>query len=592
MEEKPINLTEQEILSLLEELKQEAKADDVIREKGLVIEALSSNRPVSRVLNDMNFIHDIEDPKTSIQLLNNLILTWSSLITKDRPSVYGVAVNNDLNSLSAAEITTKLIEYIETEESVSDKWHQTALHAASHGTGLMKIVFNPGTNRIEWQPLSIFDCFLQNKSDFDSVQWCVVRSYIDKWDAKELIEKAGASIAGTPETSTYKDGAGIDRQGVEKWEIWYKPGARYKNGLYACVIAGTVVEAMDYPYIFTEVDGNTQKALLPVVIWTCRKTRGATLGTSWTTDCAPIQANINNLYSKVTDDALRAKQVLLLPASLKNVDIEDDGRLYVDQASYPQVGMIKWVSPAPLDQNVQQALQRDVESIYVSAGISQSTSGDASASQSGKALAYQAQLDSEKHADSFKSFQRCLRSAWELSLKLIQKYYTVPQTINIAGEEAISFRGSDLAGVTVRLESRQEKDSSRSSKQEALKQDVAAGFADPAKLSEHSPISASMKIVANDLIDKFIAGEDISLTPESIVPELLISVLDERIKSALLMKDVALVELLKAFKQDYLRMLSSIQSPDPDTGNQTASTAPASSPNPLPTEDISTETIQ
>jgi hypothetical protein len=366
----------------------------------------------------------------------------------------------------------------------------------------MKVVFNPKTQRIEWKNLTIFDCWVQNRSDINSVDWCVIRNYIDQYEAQELLKTVDEN-ATLPKEVKYQDGAGIEREGVEKFEIWYKPSARYPEGLYACVINDTVVEAMKYPYVFNEPDGNGKKALLPIIWWHARECRESTLGTSWTRECGSIQVDINQLYSKNQENARQAKQWLLLPSTLADTDLidEQNGRIYIDLANSEQGSMIRWVQPAPIDPNIQKALEDSVGSMYRTSGISESTTGNAFASQSGKALSYQAQLDSDKHSWAFKSLERGQRGAWELTLKLCQKHYTIPRTFSIAGQDPVSFMGADLQGVTVKLQSRSSREGDQSVKSEKAKGDIAAGFAgfkigewlnEKFKISEKKPLKIAL----------------------------------------------------------------------------------------------------
>lgn len=564
-EDSRTDLDEQEILSLFQELRQESTADDVLRDNAKAIEMLCVNLPARNLPNYTNYVRQFNTPQTSMQILNNLCLTWAALLTKDRPSVTAVPQNSDLAAVSAAKIATKLIEYNETELDTSDKWHTSAMYAAQHGTAMMKIIYDTETDRIEWAPLSIFDCFLQNRTQPKDVEWALVRNYVTPHEAKEML-KSVRSGAGTPDTVDYRDAMDIVRKGVEKWEIWYLPCSRYEKGLYACVIDGAVVEAMNYPYTFAEPDGDGQKSLLPIVWWNARKNRAATLGTSWSQDCGQIQASINSLFSKITDDALHARQVMILPSSLRNTDLvdEENARIWIDPANADSAALIKWVNPAPIDQGVQNALKQNIDSMYVTSGISQATSGDAGASTSGKALAYAAKLDADKHSDAFKNFEAAQKAAWELSLKLVQKYYTAPRQFNISGDDSISFMGADLAGISVKLEPRSSYESMSSKKLENAKADMAGGFAGREALLDTAPtpMTAGIAMFANDLIERFLAGEDVQITPETAPPEIVIQQVDKRIQSALLARDVGVVDALNSFKAEYLRSLAQAQAPD------------------------------
>lgn len=577
-------LTEDEILALLLELRKTSLQDEPIRDLAKSVERLCLNKQFDKVPNQSVFDRAFLTSGPSLQLLENLVLTWTSILTKNRPSVYAVPTSPSLENTIASKIATKLIEYIELEEDVNDKWHQTALWAAQHGTGFMKIHLNPATNRVEWIPLSLFDVYLENRNTPEQVEWVVIRSYINQYQARDMIKAVQPDENSLPPEVDYQDAQDITRKGVEKWEIWYKPSARYKDGLYACVVNNTVVEAMKYPYIFNDTDREEGKiAVLPVVWWTARRNRGATLGSTWANDCAPIQSIINNLFIKISQDALQARQILVLPAQLRNTDLidEENARLFLDQANMGGADVIKWVSPAPVDQNIQIALQKHIESMYLTSGISQSTSGDAAASQSGKALAYQAQLDADKHSDAFKNFEKAQKYAWELTLRLVQKFYTAPRQLSITGENPITFMNTDISGVSIRLEPRSSSEGMASSKQEKARADMLQGFAGREALIEGapSPVTEGMKLFAEGLINKYLAGEPVSITAETLPPEIMISVIDDFIHQALLAKDQETAEALNDLKINFLKSISGAQ--EAEAAPQQAE-APTNPTNPLP----------
>ena len=113
-ERENIHEDKEQIVSLLEELKgipsttfrrtlNQARANEKIACGNLSTDSIVRN-------NLTNAYADSDFPKAPQQILNNLVLTWSSLLTKDRQSVYAVPVSNDLEKQAAAEIFTKVIE--------------------------------------------------------------------------------------------------------------------------------------------------------------------------------------------------------------------------------------------------------------------------------------------------------------------------------------------------------------------------------------------------------------------------------------------------------------------------------------------------
>lgn len=581
-----------QILDLLEDLKtvpatvfrrtlNQARANEKIANGSVTNDSILRNNITAA------YSGDEDGPKAPQAVMSNLILTWASLLTKDRASVYAVPARNDLQTVSAAEIATRVIEYTEQEENIADKWHQTALFAAYHGTAFMQVYFDPEARRVRWRPLSVFDVFLDDKANPEDVDYCVIREYIDPYAAEEMITAADPEYTGTPETETYQDGQGYDHSGVAKYTIWYKPCPRFPTGLYACAIADRVVESMEYPYVFPNKDGTGTVALLPIVWWTCRKNRGTSLGLTWASDVSPLQIALNELNSKLLRNAQTAQSYLVIPKALQANEGLDPFNQVIAADPGSDMGAISWVSPAPLDPNQIQEKQNLIQSMYDSAGISQATAGQASGA-SGRALAYQAELDVAKHADAFKNFEVAIKNAWELDLKLKQQFYTVPQRVMLDDRSEVVFVGTDIAGVDVRLESRSAREGQAAVKAERSMAAISAGMAPPESLADVQPTSIGLisATIADDLINRYLAGEEVSITAETVEPTAFAAALDRRIRTALLQRDIGTAEALGALRAQYMRDMALAAAPQ----EAAAGPAPSAPEQPLP-ESITAEGV-
>jgi hypothetical protein len=241
------------------------------------------------------------------------------------------------------------------------------------------------------------------------------------------------------------------------------------------------------------------------------------------------------------------------------------------------VAGIKWINPAPMDQQIITVRDNLITQMRETAGISQSTAGDASASQSGRAISYQAELDSNKHSDSFRSFETCQKDAWELTLKLVQKYYTDTRQIPVRGQETISFMGTDIAGATVRLEPRSQTESQTSSKLERTKTEIAQGLQPPSALASitPSPATAGMETIVREEIEKYLQDQPIQLGPETAPPELVVQIIEDRLNKAILQRDTDSVEALRALKTNYIKMLAQAGAGDAGGGVEPSPTGPA-----------------
>jgi hypothetical protein len=593
------DLTEPEILSLLEELRLESKQDEQFRNNGKLVEAFAQNRStVGLVDPDLeNLIYWDKEQTIALQELRNVTNTWSSLITKDFPSVVCVPAKQDEVSLAAAETGTQYIEYQQSELNTADKIKTIAKYTVDHGTGFAKVIFDDPTNRIMLTPHTIFDIYVDCVEDPDMATWAVERTFIDKYDAHALLKTVKPN-AQMPKSAHYQDGAGITRNNkVEKWTIWYKPGSRFKKGLYACIIDNTVVESMDFPYVFKEKDGVTEKAMLPFVWFSCIPIRGASLGTTFAVECCPAQASLNKIFNRQVANALQSKQVLMLPKILQDSGViesppeENERYLYIHPQSADQMQYIKWLSPANSDPALKQMIDDLKDQIWDIAGINRSTGGgNAASGTSARAMAYQAELDLNKHSHAITSFRRFLKTTWELVLKLTQKYYTTAQQFSITGKNPVWFTGADLAGVDVKLEDRSEVESTAAVKKENAQTAVANGFADPSSLIKANPtiISESQKIFAKEIIQDVLDGKDVSPDiMEQLDPNILIEQIDLAIVEKRLLREFANVEVLKDFRVWLLKSLNSTTSADPASAGGEPPQAPEA---PLP-ESVGQEPI-
>lgn len=554
---------EDQILDLLKEceLKFTKRYSETLESAGLNERTMIAKHTTQQYKPKLSLNADLDDDKIPQNIEAQIVYTFASLIMKDRPGAYAVPIGAELEDKAASEIVTKLIEYLETELFTNEKLHNSAIYCTQHGTGAMKCIYNPATDKIEWKLLSIFDFYVDDVYDLSTAQYVVTRDMLTEWRAKELL----ASVAGEDEDEadvsmeTYRDGDGKWIEGCPKYEIWYKPCFRYPKGLYACIINNKVVEAMDYPYVFSSKDGG-EEALLPVIFWKLKNVRACALGSTWLNDVTPIQLQLNLLNTKIHKRVSLSQQWLLVPKALAADGLDEDNLMIsFDDAVASQTENIRYVSPAPIDSQLYGHRDFLVKSAYTCAGINESTTGNVSASQSGRALAYAAELDSNKHSDSVKSLENFILGLWTMTVKLMQKYYEVERQIMIGGEQAMAFSAADIQGVDVRLESRSANNSTQINKDKLAREDAAAGIMDPVQFGTRTNSTDSYigSKHAKMILDKLIAGEEVNITPETMNPDQFLAVIQERLQLAYLNKDMELVKALMDLQQNYVMMLKS-----------------------------------
>lgn len=552
---------EDQILDLLKEceLKFTKRYNETLESAGLNERTMIAKHTTQQYKPKLSLNADLDDDKIPQNIEAQIVYTFASLIMKDRPGAYAVPIGAELEDKAASEIVTKLIEYLETELCTNEKLHNSAIYCAQHGTGAMKCVYNPATDKIDWKLLSIFDFYVDDVEDLSTAQYVVTRDMLTEWRAKELLASVSESGEDEEDVSmqTYRDGDGKWIDGCPKYEIWYKPCFRYPKGLYACVINNKVIEAMDYPYVFASKDGG-QEALLPVIFWKLKNIRACALGSTWLNDVTPIQLQLNLLNTKIHKRVSLSQQWLLVPKSLASDGLDEDNLMIAfDDAIASQTENIRYVSPAPVDPQLYGHRDFLVKSAYTCAGISESTTGNVSASQSGRALAYAAELDSNKHSDTVKSLENFILNCWSMSVKLMQKYYEISRQIMIGGEQALAFSAADIQGVDVRLESRSANNSTQINKDKLATEQMSQGIMDPIQFGARTNSTDSYigSTHAKMILDKLIAGEEVNITPESMNPDQFLAVIQERLQLAYLNKDMELVKALMDLQQNYVMML-------------------------------------
>lgn len=583
---------DEQIIDLLKTLQERADEDSKIRNMGIVVERLCQGRPMNTLASVIPGVVKFDEPESPENIIGTTAAMWATLITGDRASPRAVATTPDLESKSAEMIANALIEYFQTEESLAKKWHRTAMYAAHHGTGFMKVYYDPADAQVHFAPLSIHQVFLQNAERKEDVNWCVIRSMLDEDTAMREVQlaKPDEECEDLPEES-YEDSVGITRTGVAKYEIWYKPGAKYKTGLYAAIVGDVVVESMEYPYIIPN-GPNPPRAVLPVVWWTARHNNGATLGTSPFFDLVATQNALNKINSKILKTATQSSAMLLLPKALRTPDYFDEDNLIITYDSLPaeQLTNIRWVNTSPLDPQWLNERSQLKEQMLASSGISESTLGNAAKDASGTSISYRAQLDKQRLAEPSLALESARRDAWEICLGLVQTFYEDSQ-LPVEGQDPIYFRGADLAGIKIKLDPSTENDQVESTKMDKIKQDVATGMIGPEALAEHQPTieTVGMRRIVETQLQEFLDGKDWSLTKNTAPPEVVLKVIDERIAKELVARNMENVQVLEGLKDNYIQdvaqQMVAEQKQDPSAAGA-ASQQPQQNPEAAPLPEV------
>lgn len=585
-----IHEDEDQIKALLHELKQKsecAAAQYLIQ--GELVERIIQGEAFLDVSNTQTIFENWYDsdgvPRIDTPLLGNIALTFQTLLTRDRPSAYATPVGSGLKAQAAADLGTKLIEYQEEELDWSHQLHTLVGRGTQHGTAGFKIYFDPILDKVRLKIVTIFDYWIDIKPDYKDSNWIIFQEKIDLWDAKEMFASAG--IRSEPYVKRYATPQQGEAEGVEKYEIWYRPCYRYPTGLYACIVSGEVVEAIPYPYVFPNKDGKPE-SYLPVALFHCRNLRDTCYGKTFLQDCLRLQKTVDEINSRLLKILRQTSSIWkVVPKALSEGIDEESGMIYFENAQAEASAAIRYVDPPNVSPVLFQEREALIQAIYNVAGVSDSTVGATNnqSRASGTAVAYSAELDQLKNADSVKSLESMILRFWTICFKLMQKYYVEGRLVALSdGDQplAVSFRGADIEGLDVRLESRSARSSRYDERKQAAAGQLQAGQLDAAgynKAMGGDLNYRAQKTLADRIIMDFLSGKDVHLEKDTLDPAIFLQAVDDHSARALLISDLETANHLHSLKSGYLEMLAA-PAPGLPPGPAPAPAGPEAAPKP------------
>lgn len=549
--------------------------------------------------NDQFFVQEAwfnDVPRKSKPILRNFVLTWTSLLVRDRPSVYAVGGGNSIEDKSAAEIATKLIEFDEQDLRIDDHIASCVYNGCVGGTAGIKLCYhqkNNGDEDFYLKDLTVFDYFIDNSvgEDIKKTPWIIFRNYISAKEAKRQFKRA--DLGSPPGEENYYDGQFQSRRGVPEYEFWMKPCDEYEKGFYARIVGNKVVDYIpEYPFTFVDKNGK-EEHLLPAVFFKCYSVRGNPYGSTFITDCVPLQSGLNEVQSRLFKLWRQTSNVhRLLPKALQqSIDDENSIIFYDDPETAEQ---IRFTEPPPIPPIYQDLFTKFEEGISDVSGISETTTGQQeSASKSGRAILYQAQLDQLKTQDAVKSLEDLVSDLYKLLLKKHQKFDTLPKLIDLFDDETmtneiVAYDNSRIGGVDVRLQPRSGNETMQASKEQDAMERLQQGLISPSKAdslvgSVGSQLNMTM---ANTIIKQYLENGTVDIDVNSMDPETMVQAIEDSQRNAMLNMELDNFHKLQLLKNDFVGHLmqqgqAAHQSTAPNVHNTSAQavSSPATAPN-------------
>lgn len=478
-----------------------------------------------------------------VNIIQNVKLTWASLITRERPGVKAVPANvDDANGHFVAETANRLIAFFQTELDTARHVHQAVLYACEHGGAGIKVMVDPKTGSITWTPQTIFNVIVDPRAqDFRKGQFVCFMHNLTLEDAQAELERAGINPDDVGEES-YKNAANEELQGVPTLEAWIKPCKDYPRGLYAFVIGGQhVVETTDFPYVFGTDD--QPEYVFPLAWMKVREIRDCAYGATNLTDAIPLQRSLNEVNNRLMK-LLRASTMphLLMPALLglgdanspSGVEIDPDntGVIRFTMSQAEMIREMRWTETPQANPQLYSEREYYRNAINDVIGINEVTSGQKSKAISGRAIENITELDSQKNADFAKSMQDCVDDAWALTLRLVQRDYSPERKAKLTAQTGLDlelFSAADVTGSSIRLEPASELDTLASMQAADADERAAAGLPPSADAAAAGLQGALSDDAAEALIAAYLAGEPIDLNPDDVNLEVVASVIQRHV---------------------------------------------------------------
>lgn len=415
-------------------------------------------------------------PKIQRNLLRNLALTWSARSLEDRPAIRAYP-SQPGTDVGAARVSNRLLDFCHQRHDFDDLCFRAAMLVQPHSGVGFKVTWDsldgpegedepilgedgapevsedgsPRTYKrrlgdVRWDLCSVFDYGTDGAEDVEDAEWCYFTRYLSLAEARAIYRAAG--IDADPGRKQYTTVWGVQREGVEAFELWFRRCARFPQGLFLQIIGDVVVEARSHPYEHGE---------LPLAVWKAGHRRDSPFGSTHVDDAVVLQRQINEAVSAMARQVREVATIkVLLPPDVHQA--WSDGNQMIAIADPSIAKECRYLEPPDIAPVLRSSLEDSVQALYTVFGLNEILTGaeNIGKNTAAKSIAFLNKLDSMKMSGSARSLGKAILRVMRQTLKLYQQYVDIPRVIQIAGQEnmadAVTFSKADIAGVDVRLE--------------------------------------------------------------------------------------------------------------------------------------------
>ncbi len=471
------------VLSLLEQLKK-----DRDKQKRLIDEARMRERIVLGEQWRL-FAPDVEttfsidnnplDGSISENLLYPNVLTYGARINQGRLSEKAFPVHSTKSDVSSAQGADAVLEYERRQCDEDDLLADAAFLAQCHGdvffypvwdesrgpfqvrrqkvdeigpmfdpTGepVMEEVWEYGGVSEEVVPAT--DYWTDLVDEYDRASYVVVQRTIDLSTAMRRLTAAGFADVKPNSDSVERNPMDLDVRGVETFEIWSRPGARFEPGLFALVIGTYVCKSIAYPYEHGELPGG---------VWKIQKVRGSPRGKTHVADAVHQQKLVNVSLRAILRRADVAGDVSTLGPSQQIDAMKISGRRLIP-TDLPQEKDLRFVSGDDIPRGLFEVYERARRALQDVFGQNEATAtgGDPSQTQSGEQLKIASALDSQKLMTARRGLEKARLRVAKQKISLDRQYWENARMIRVIGPDGVVdaqyLSGADLQGADIALE--------------------------------------------------------------------------------------------------------------------------------------------
>lgn len=366
------------------------------------------------------------------------------------------------------------------------------------GLPVLELVESWGAIRTE--VLSCFDYWTSGEDTSDAVRWQVRRRIVDKWSARAALRAVG--IERDPAERSFDD-AGFGRRGrvmrgVEVLEVWVKPGAMIKAGLFARVVDDVPVVAEPYPY---------KHGRLPIADLTLMRVRGSASGHTKVKDAIFQQRLVDEALRSILRRAEIARAAYLVGSTqiIDEISETTDGRIRYD-GEKPVGAATAWVLGADVSPTLVEVYRAAKAAVNDVLGVSAEsiTGGDPSSTSSGEQLKTAAALDAQKDAPPRRRCEEQWQEVDRQKVELAKQFFTDARLVATIGDpvRAGYFRGADFEGVDVALEQSSGLVESHRGRARSAEEGAAAGYVPPQDAGEMRQTGLTETALASDMAQR------------------------------------------------------------------------------------------